>query len=322
MNQQNRQSLKPKDASEASNTKLFTNLIPKTLKELAEIQSRGRQMGLKKIQRYDPYAVPTPKSMTEEEKKEEARQRKKDIKDNKQLIHYSDYYYDDTYEYRHVLIPEGLRRWLPRRRLLSEAECLDLGITQSTGWMHYMVYAPEPYIMLFRREKFFLKKHGLEHVRVREEIAGTEQAQPTQAQPTQAQPTQTQPTQTQPTQTQPTQTQPTQAQPTQAQPTQEQPAKIQPTKLQLTKLQPTNVQTRQVQQRQPTQIKTTQLKTTQVKTIQVQTTQAALTLENPFLSEQEQPLADPAPVASEIAPPIRHSLRLTRSSATIDRIIK
>lgn len=97
MNQQNRQSLKPKDAvqpaSEASNTKLFTNLVPKTLKELAEIQARGRQMGLKKIQRFDPYAVPTPKSMTEEEKKEEARQRKKDIEDNKEHIHYSDYYY-------------------------------------------------------------------------------------------------------------------------------------------------------------------------------------------------------------------------------------
>jgi cyclin-dependent kinase regulatory subunit CKS1 len=77
---------------------------------------------------------------------------------------------------RHVVLPKILVRWLPHRGLLTESECLALGISQSTGWQHYMIYgivlfsisifkymlilyiAPEPHILLFKREKQYLKK--------------------------------------------------------------------------------------------------------------------------------------------------------------------
>lgn len=43
-------------------------------------------------------------------------------------------------------------------RILNEDEWRGLGITQSMGWEHYEVHAPEPHILLFRREKDFLQK--------------------------------------------------------------------------------------------------------------------------------------------------------------------
>lgn len=43
-------------------------------------------------------------------------------------------------------------------RILSVEEWRQLGITQSMGWEHYEVHAPEPHILLFRREKDFLEK--------------------------------------------------------------------------------------------------------------------------------------------------------------------
>jgi cyclin-dependent kinase regulatory subunit CKS1 len=76
-------------------------------------------------------------------------------------IHYSDRYSDDHYEYRHVIIPKQLLKMLPKEyfnpddsgvlRLLSEPEWRGIGITQSLGWQHYEVHAPEPHVLLFRR---------------------------------------------------------------------------------------------------------------------------------------------------------------------------
>lgn len=43
-------------------------------------------------------------------------------------------------------------------RILTVKEWRDIGITQSMGWEHYEVHAPEPHILLFRREKDFLEK--------------------------------------------------------------------------------------------------------------------------------------------------------------------
>ncbi|KAJ7204286.1 regulatory subunit of cyclin-dependent kinase [Mycena rebaudengoi] len=80
-------------------------------------------------------------------------------------IHYSDRYTDDTYEYRHVIIPKQLLRLVPKNffneelgtlRLLSEPEWRGIGITQSLGWEHYEVHAPEPHVLLFRRPKDFV----------------------------------------------------------------------------------------------------------------------------------------------------------------------
>jgi cyclin-dependent kinase regulatory subunit CKS1 len=77
-------------------------------------------------------------------------------------IHYSDRYSDDHYEYRHVILPKPLLKLIDRSlfqakgdvlRLLSEDEWRGIGITQSLGWEHYEVHAPEPHVLLFRRLK-------------------------------------------------------------------------------------------------------------------------------------------------------------------------
>ncbi|KAL1744366.1 regulatory subunit of cyclin-dependent kinase [Schizophyllum fasciatum] len=81
-------------------------------------------------------------------------------------IHYSDRYSDDVYEYRHVILPKQLLKMIPKSffspddsgvlRLLSEQEWRGIGITQSLGWEHYEVHAPEPHVLLFRRRKDFV----------------------------------------------------------------------------------------------------------------------------------------------------------------------
>ncbi|KAF9246343.1 cyclin-dependent kinase regulatory subunit [Melanogaster broomeanus] len=80
-------------------------------------------------------------------------------------IHYSDRYSDDHYEYRHVILPKPLLKFIPKElfdekegtlRLLAEAEWRSIGITQSLGWQHYEVHAPEPHVLLFRRPKNYV----------------------------------------------------------------------------------------------------------------------------------------------------------------------
>jgi len=81
-------------------------------------------------------------------------------------IHYSDRYSDDEFEYRHVILPKQLLKMIPKDyfnpddsgvlRLLTEQEWRGIGITQSLGWEHYEVHAPEPHVLLFRRAKSFV----------------------------------------------------------------------------------------------------------------------------------------------------------------------
>lgn len=66
-------------------------------------------------------------------------------------IEYSEKYYDDHYEYRHVILPKIIFKKMPKSRLLSEMEWRNLGVQQSRGWVHYEIHKPEPYILLFRR---------------------------------------------------------------------------------------------------------------------------------------------------------------------------
>jgi cyclin-dependent kinase regulatory subunit CKS1 len=74
-------------------------------------------------------------------------------------IQYSQKYYDDEYEYRHVTLPPEIAKLLPRDpktnlpRLLSEEEWRALGVQQSPGWVHYAVHRPEPHVLLFRRKR-------------------------------------------------------------------------------------------------------------------------------------------------------------------------
>ncbi|CAI9104956.1 OLC1v1003756C1 [Oldenlandia corymbosa var. corymbosa] len=66
-------------------------------------------------------------------------------------IQYSEKYFDDTFEYRHVVLPPEVAKLLPKNRLLSENEWRAIGVQQSRGWVHYAIHRPEPHIMLFRR---------------------------------------------------------------------------------------------------------------------------------------------------------------------------
>lgn len=60
---------------------------------------------------------------------------------------------DDEFEYRHVILPKALVKYLPTDRLAEEDEWRGLGIRQSPGWEHYLRHAPEPHILLFKRDK-------------------------------------------------------------------------------------------------------------------------------------------------------------------------
>ena len=42
-------------------------------------------------------------------------------------IEYSDKYFDDYYEYRHVLLPKAIYKKMPKGKLLSENEWRSLG---------------------------------------------------------------------------------------------------------------------------------------------------------------------------------------------------
>lgn len=68
-------------------------------------------------------------------------------------IQYSEKYFDDIYEYRHVILPQDLTRMVPKTHLMTETEWRNLGVQQSPGWVHYMMHAPEPHVILFRRPR-------------------------------------------------------------------------------------------------------------------------------------------------------------------------
>ncbi|KAM4634482.1 cyclin-dependent kinases regulatory subunit 2 [Polymixia lowei] len=66
-------------------------------------------------------------------------------------IYYSERYSDEYYEYRHVVLPREMAKLVPKSHLMSENEWRRLGVQQSRGWIHYMIHAPEPHILLFRK---------------------------------------------------------------------------------------------------------------------------------------------------------------------------
>uniref|UniRef100_A0A1B0CJ40 Cyclin-dependent kinases regulatory subunit n=1 Tax=Lutzomyia longipalpis TaxID=7200 RepID=A0A1B0CJ40_LUTLO len=67
------------------------------------------------------------------------------------MIQYSEKYFDDTYEYRHVILPTEMAKLVPRTHLMTETEWRNLGVQQNPGWVHYMLHSPEPHVLLFRR---------------------------------------------------------------------------------------------------------------------------------------------------------------------------
>ncbi|KAL6447031.1 hypothetical protein ACFW04_001412 [Cataglyphis niger] len=64
-------------------------------------------------------------------------------------IYYSNKYYDDQYEYRHVVLPKEMVKLVPRTHLLSEQEWRAIGVQQSQGWVHYMIHEPGMYLVYY-----------------------------------------------------------------------------------------------------------------------------------------------------------------------------
>jgi len=60
-------------------------------------------------------------------------------------------YYDDCYEYKSVYLSKVIYAKLPKNTLLTETQCDEFGIRQSTGWKHYLIFANEPNVLHFRR---------------------------------------------------------------------------------------------------------------------------------------------------------------------------
>ncbi|KAF5387531.1 hypothetical protein D9757_006604 [Collybiopsis confluens] len=95
----------------------------------------------------------------EVEKRQEEAKKLEEILDR---INYSDRYSDDIFEYRHVILPKALLKYIPENywdpktgalRILADKEWRALGIQQSMGWEHYEIHVPEPHVLLFRRPK-------------------------------------------------------------------------------------------------------------------------------------------------------------------------
>jgi len=66
-------------------------------------------------------------------------------------IEYSDKFTDNIYEYRHVTLPERYLKKFNTQKLLTEGEWRDLGVQQSKGWEHFLIFKKEPHILNFRR---------------------------------------------------------------------------------------------------------------------------------------------------------------------------
>ena len=66
-------------------------------------------------------------------------------------LKYSNKYFDSNYEYRNITLTKMIYEIMPKSRLLTEFECISLGVKQSRGWEHYAIHKMEPHILLFRR---------------------------------------------------------------------------------------------------------------------------------------------------------------------------
>ncbi|KAI8336633.1 regulatory subunit of cyclin-dependent kinase [Chlamydoabsidia padenii] len=88
----------------------------------------------------------------------------RDVVAYKSRIRYSEIYKDEEYQYRHVTLPPQIAQYLPDKNLkilLRESEYRRLGVNISSGWEHYMIYQPEPNILLLKRSIEFAKKVNL-----------------------------------------------------------------------------------------------------------------------------------------------------------------
>ncbi|AAW43955.1 expressed protein [Cryptococcus deneoformans JEC21] len=87
-----------------------------------------------------------------------AEEKRKAIQMYEEKIHYSARYSNDEWEFRHVIIPKPLVRFIPPG-VCAEEVWRGIGIRQSPGWEMYMRHEPEPHVLLFRRPKNYDQIH-------------------------------------------------------------------------------------------------------------------------------------------------------------------
>ncbi|WVQ81403.1 hypothetical protein IAT38_003527 [Cryptococcus sp. DSM 104549] len=85
-----------------------------------------------------------------------AEEKRKAIQQYEEKIHYSQRYSTDEWEYRHVIIPKPLVRYIPSG-VCAEEVWRGIGIKQSPGWEMYMRH--DPHVLLFRRPKNYDQTH-------------------------------------------------------------------------------------------------------------------------------------------------------------------
>lgn len=68
-------------------------------------------------------------------------QRAADIAEHEDEVFYSARYSDDVSEYRHVIVPKNIAKWLPTGELMEDHVWRSFGIRQSAGWVHYMIHS-------------------------------------------------------------------------------------------------------------------------------------------------------------------------------------
>ena len=66
-------------------------------------------------------------------------------------IKYTEKYRTGDYEYTHVILPKTFLSKLTGK-VMTDKDWKNLGINISSSWENYMVYAPEPHVILFRRK--------------------------------------------------------------------------------------------------------------------------------------------------------------------------
>ncbi|KAJ9089347.1 Cks1bp, variant 3 [Entomophthora muscae] len=62
------------------------------------------------------------------------------VAEHSSKIEYSGKYHDDHFEYRHVILPDEIARYLPKEDLLREEDVRRFGVIQSPGWEHFMIH--------------------------------------------------------------------------------------------------------------------------------------------------------------------------------------
>lgn len=68
-----------------------------------------------------------------------------------EIVPESSFLTEHSLNFSHVILPQEIAKNVPKTHLMTETEWRNLGVQQSVGWVHYMLHAPEPHVLLFRR---------------------------------------------------------------------------------------------------------------------------------------------------------------------------